>query len=60
MNEEILNAFTENKVDAEIIDKESEQEVSFNLSILNGLTVYEKFINGGGVEPPDKVIQLYI
>ena len=29
MNEEILNAFTENEMDAEIIDKESEQEISF-------------------------------
>ena len=48
LNEEILNAFIENEVDAEIIYKESEQEVSFNFFILNDLDVYgEKFINGG-------------
>ena len=57
INAENLNAFIENEVDAEIIDNESEQEVSFNLFILNGLAVYEeKFINrGGGVELPGKV-----
>ena len=55
INEEILNAFIENEVDVEIIDKESEQEVWFNLFILNGLAIYEEFINGGG-----KVKQSYI
>ena len=61
MNEEILNVFIENEVDAEIIDKESKQ-VLFNLFFLNCLAVYEeKFIdNGGGVEPPGKVKQSYI
>ena len=54
-NEEILNAFIENKLDAEIIDKESEQEVSFNLLIFNGFAVYKKFITDDGVEPPGKV-----
>ena len=33
MNEDILNAFIENEMDAEIIDKDNEQKVSFNLSI---------------------------
>ena len=64
MNEEILNAFIENEVDAESIDKEREQEVSFNLFILNELAVCkEKSINGGvggGVEPPSQVRRLYI
>ena len=57
-----MNAFIENEVDADIKDKESEQEVSFNLFILNDLTVYEKFTNwgGGGVEPPSNVKQPYI
>ena len=61
INEEILNAFIENEVNGKVIDKECEQEVSFNLFILNELAVCEKFINGGGgVEPPGKVKQLYI
>ena len=60
MNEEILNAFIESEVDADVIDKERKQEVSFNLFILNDLAVYEKFINGGSVEPPGKVKQPYI
>ena len=63
INEEILNAFIENDVDADVIDKENEQEVSFNLFILNGLAVYEKFINGGGgggEEPPGKFKQPHI
>ena len=42
MNEEILKTFIGNEVDAEIIDKESEQEISFNLFILNKLAVCEK------------------
>ena len=61
INKEILNAFIVNEEDAEIIDKESEQDVSYNLFILNSFAVYEKFINGGGgVEPPGKFKQLYI
>ena len=60
MNEEILNAFSENEVDTKIIDKESVQEVSFNLFILNELAVCE-FKNGsGGVELPSKVKQPHI
>ena len=57
MNEEILSPFIETEMYAEIIDKESEQEVSFNLFILNGLAIYKKFINGGSgdVELPGKV-----
>ena len=39
IKEEILNAFIENEVDAEVIDQESEQEVSFNLFIQNGIAV---------------------
>ena len=43
-------------MDAKVIYRENEPEVSFNLFILNGLAVYEeKFINGGCVEPPGKV-----
>ena len=57
MNEEILNAFIENEVDAEVIDKENEPEVLFNLFILNDLMAYKKFINGGRVEPPGRVKQ---
>ena len=58
MNEKTLNAFIDSEVDAEIIDKGSEQEVSFSLFILNKLVVCEKFINGsGGVKPSGKVKQ---
>ena len=63
MNEDVLNAFIENEMDAEIINKESEQEVLFNLFTLNELAVCEKFINSGdgcGVELPGKVKQPYI
>ena len=57
MNKEILNAFIENEVDAEVIDKECEQEVSFNLFILNELAVCEGEFISGGVEPPGEVKQ---
>ena len=60
INEEILNAFIENEVDAEVTDKESEQEVSFNLFILNDLAVYEKIIDCSSVEPSGKIKQPYI
>ena len=61
MNEEILNAFIENVMDAEVIDKENEQEVLSNFFILNELAIFEEtFINGGGVEPLSKVMQSYI
>ena len=61
MNEDILNAFIENEMDVEIIDKENEQEDSFNRFILNELAVCGKFINGGGgAELLGKVKQPYI
>ena len=61
MNEDILNEFIVNETDAEIIYKENEQEVLFNLSNVNELAVCEeKFINGGDAKLPGKVKLLYI
>ena len=49
LNEQIIDAFIESEADAEIIDKENEEEILFNLRVLNALSVCEeKFINDCG------------
>ena len=50
LNEQIIDAFIESEADAELIAKENEEELLFNLCILKDLTICEeKFVNNCGV-----------
>ena len=44
LNEQIIDTFIENEADTELIDKENEEEVLFNLRMLNDLSVCEEKI----------------